>query len=209
MQPSGNLHIGNYLGALKNWVTMQYDYEAIFGIVDLLAILPSYLSLFIPGSQHLLTIRVIRLLRVFRVFKLASYVNDANILVTALRASRRKIGIFIMAVTTLVIILGSSMYIIEGEENGFTDIPTSIYWAVVTLTTVGYGDLSPHTPVGKAFASLVMLLGYGIIAVPTGIVTMEISNSAKKVVSTNSCPECSAEGHDSDATHCKYCGAKL
>ncbi len=183
--------------------------SSFFGIVDLLAILPSYLSLFIPGSQHLLTIRVIRLLRVFRVFKLASYVNDANILVTALRASRRKIGIFILAVTTLVIILGSSMYIIEGEENGFTDIPTSIYWAVVTLTTVGYGDLSPHTPVGKAFASLVMLLGYGIIAVPTGIVTMEISNSAKKVVSTNSCPECSAEGHDSDATHCKYCGAKL
>ena len=182
---------------------------SFFGIVDLLAILPSYLSLFIPGSQHLLTIRVLRLLRVFRVFKLASYVNDANILVTALRASRRKISVFIMAVMTLVIILGSSMYIIEGEENGFTDIPTSIYWAIVTLTTVGYGDLSPHTPVGKAFASLVMPLGYGIIAVPTGIVTMEISNSAKRVVSTNSCPECSAEGHDYDATHCKYCGAKL
>ncbi len=183
--------------------------SSFFGIVDLLAILPSYLSLVIPGSQHLLTIRVLRLLRVFRVFKLASYVNDANILVTALRASRRKISVFIVAVMTLVIILGSSMYIIEGEENGFTDIPTSIYWAIVTLTTVGYGDLSPHTPVGKAFASLVMLLGYGIIAVPTGIVTMEISNSAKKIVSTNSCPECSAEGHDSDATHCKYCGAKL
>ena len=183
--------------------------SSFFGIVDLLAILPSYLSLVIPGSQHLLTIRVLRLLRVFRVFKLASYVNDANILVTALRASRRKISVFIMAVMTMVIILGSSMYIIEGEENGFTDIPTSIYWAIVTLTTVGYGDLSPHTPVGKAFASLVMLLGYGIIAVPTGIVTMEISNSAKRVVSTNSCPECSAEGHDSDATHCKYCGAKL
>jgi voltage-gated potassium channel len=182
---------------------------SFFGIVDLLAILPSYLSLFVPGSQHLLTIRVIRLLRVFRVFKLASYVNDANILVDALRASRRKISVFVMAVMTLVIILGSSMYIIEGEEHGFTDIPTSIYWAIVTLTTVGYGDLSPHTPVGKAFASLVMLIGYSIIAVPTGIVTMEISNSAKKFVSTNSCPECSAEGHDSDATHCKYCGAKL
>jgi voltage-gated potassium channel len=182
---------------------------SFFGIVDLLAILPSYLSLFVPGSQHLLTIRVIRLLRVFRVFKLASYVNDANILVDALRASRRKISVFVMAVMTLVVILGSSMYIIEGEEHGFTDIPTSIYWAIVTLTTVGYGDLSPHTPVGKAFASLVMLIGYSIIAVPTGIVTMEISNSAKKFVSTNSCPECSAEGHDSDATHCKYCGAKL
>ena len=154
--------------------------SSFFGIVDLLAILPSYLSLVIPGSQHLLTIRVLRLLRVFRVFKLASYVNDANILVTALRDSRRKICVFIVAVMTLVIILGSSMYIIEGEENGFTDIQTSIYWAIVTLTTVGYGDLSPHTPVGKAFASLVMLLGYGIIAVPTGIVTMEISNSAKK-----------------------------
>lgn len=216
---------GNILSAMEWFFTILFTVEyllrmisvrrpiryalSFFGIVDLLAILPSYLSLFIPGSQHLLTIRVIRLLRVFRVFKLASYVNDADILVTALRASRRKISVFIMAVMTLVIILGSSMYIIEGEENGFTDIPTSIYWAIVTLTTVGYGDLSPHTPVGKAFASLVMLLGYGIIAVPTGIVTMEISNSANRVVSTNSCPECSAEGHDSNATHCKFCGAKL
>jgi voltage-gated potassium channel len=216
---------GDILSAIEWFFTLLFTCEYIlrmisvrrparyalsfFGIVDLLAILPTYLSLVVPGSQHLLTIRVIRLLRVFRVFKLASYVNDANILVTALRASRRKISVFIMAVMTLVIILGSSMYIIEGEENGFTDIPTSIYWAIVTLTTVGYGDLSPHTPVGKAFASLVMLIGYSIIAVPTGIVTMEISNSAKKFVSTNSCPECSAEGHDSDATHCKYCGAKL
>jgi voltage-gated potassium channel len=216
---------GDILLAIEWFFTILFTFEYIlrlisvrrparyalsfFGIVDLLAILPTYMSLFVPGSQHLLTIRVLRLLRVFRVFKLASYVNDANILVTALRASRRKISVFIMAVMTLVIILGSSMYIIEGEENGFTDIPTSIYWAIVTLTTVGYGDLSPHTPVGKAFASLVMLIGYSIIAVPTGIVTMEISNSAKKFVSTNSCPECSAEGHDSDATHCKYCGAKL
>lgn len=182
---------------------------SFFGLVDLLAVLPTYLSLLLPGSQYLLTIRILRLIRVFRIFKLASYVNDANILVAALRASRRKISVFVMTVLTLVVILGSSMYIIEGEEHGFTDIPTSIYWAIVTLTTVGYGDLSPHTPLGKAFASLVMLLGYGIIAVPTGIVTMEISNSAKKIVSTNSCPDCSAEGHDYDATHCKYCGAKL
>lgn len=182
---------------------------SFFGLVDLLATLPTYLSLLFPGSQYLLTIRVLRLIRVFRIFKLASYVNDANILLAALQASRRKISVFILSVMTTVIIIGSSMYIIEGEEHGFTDIPTSIYWAIVTLTTVGYGDLSPHTPLGKAFASLVMLLGYGIIAVPTGIVTMEISNSAKKIVSTNSCPECSAEGHDYDATHCKYCGAKL
>ncbi len=182
---------------------------SFYGIVDLLAILPTYLSLLFPGSQYLLTIRVIRLLRVFRIFKLASYVSDANILMTALRASRRKIGVFLLSVMTLVIILGSAIYVIEGEEHGFTDIPTSIYWAIVTLTTVGYGDLSPHTPIGKAIASLAMLLGYGIIAVPTGIVTMEISNSARKAVSTNSCPDCSAEGHDVDATHCKYCGTKL
>ena len=182
---------------------------SFFGIVDLLAILPTYLSIFLPGTQYLLTIRVLRLIRVFRIFKLASYVNDANILVTALRSSRRKIGIFILSVMTMVIILGSSMYIIEGPENGFTNIPTSIYWAIVTLTTVGYGDISPHTALGKSFASLVMLLGYGIIAVPTGIVTMEISHSAKRLVSTNSCPECGAEGHDHDAAHCKYCGGKI
>lgn len=182
---------------------------SFFGLVDLLAILPTYLSLLFPGSQYLLTIRVVRLLRVFRIFKLSAYVSDANILITALKASRRKIGVFLLSVTTLVIILGSAIYVIEGEEHGFTDIPTSIYWAIVTLTTVGYGDLSPQTPAGKAIASLAMLLGYGIIAVPTGIVTMEISNSARKAVSTNSCPDCSAEGHDSDATHCKYCGARL
>lgn len=182
---------------------------SFYGLVDLLAILPTYLSLLFPGSQYLLTIRVIRLLRVFRIFKLSAYVSDANILLTALKASRRKIGVFLLSVMTLVIILGSAIYVIEGEAHGFTDIPTSIYWAIVTLTTVGYGDLSPHTPAGKAIASLAMLLGYGIIAVPTGIVTMEISNSARKVVSTNSCPDCSAEGHDIDASHCKYCGAKL
>ena len=182
---------------------------SFYGLVDLLAILPTYLSLLFPGSQYLLTIRVIRLLRVFRIFKLSAYVSDANILLTALKASRRKIGVFLLSVMTLVIILGSAIYVIEGEAHGFTDIPTSIYWAIVTLTTVGYGDLSPHTPAGKAIASLAMLLGYGIIAVPTGIVTMEISNSARKAVSTNSCPDCSAEGHDIDASHCKYCGAKL
>ncbi len=182
---------------------------SFFGFVDLLAILPAYLSIFLPGSQYLLTVRILRLLRVFRIFKLVSYVNDAHVLIHALHASRRKITVFILAVLTLVVIIGSGMYVIEGAEHGFTDIPTSIYWAIVTLTTVGYGDISPHTMIGKTVASFVMILGYGIIAVPTGIVTMELSNSAKRKVSNNSCPACGAEGHDFDAQHCKYCGEKM
>lgn len=182
---------------------------SFFGLVDLLAIAPTYLSLLFPGTQYLLTIRVLRLLRVFRVLKLTEYVSEAAVITSALRASRRKISVFLLAVLSLVVIIGSLMYIVEGEEHGFTDIPTSVYWAIVTLTTVGYGDLSPQTALGKALASIVMILGYGIIAVPTGIVTVEISQAARKEVSTQVCPECSAEGHDYDAVHCKYCGTKI
>jgi voltage-gated potassium channel len=180
---------------------------SFFGIVDLLAILPTFLSLLVPGTQYLFTVRVLRLLRVFRVLKLTEYLAEAGIITAALKASRRKISVFILA----VLIIGSLMYIIEGEENGFTDIPTSMYWAIVTLTTVGYGDISPLTPLGKALASLLMLMGYGILAVPTGIVTVELSRVAKagKPVSTQSCPNCSREGHDEDAIHCKYCGTRL
>ncbi len=183
--------------------------KSFFGIVDLLAVIPTYVSIFIPGSQYLLSIRILRLLRVFRVFKLSTYLSEAQIIMDALRASRRKIFVFLFAVIMIVIIIGSSMYVIEGEKNGFLDIPTSIYWSIVTLTTVGYGDLSPQTPMGKALASLVMIMGYGIIAVPTGIVTAELSQAGRKEVSTQACPSCGSEGHDPDATHCKYCGTPL
>jgi voltage-gated potassium channel len=183
---------------------------SFYGLVDFFAILPTYLSVIFPGSQYLLTIRILRLLRIFRILKLTEYLNEANIITTALLASRRKIKVFLLSILTIVVIVGSLIYVVEGEENGFTDIPTSIYWAIVTITTVGYGDLSPKTPLGKALASVVMILGYAIIAVPTGIVTAELSKAAnKQSVSNQSCPSCSAEGHDSDAVYCKYCAATL
>ena len=183
---------------------------SFFGVVDLLAIIPTYLSIFLPGSQYLLVIRILRLLRVFRLLKLSEYVTEADTLRLALRASRRKISVFISAVLLLVVIIGAVMYVIEGEAHGFTSIPLSIYWAIVTLTTVGYGDLSPQTPAGQILASIVMILGYGIIAVPTGIVTVELAQATRRgQVSTQACPSCSAQGHDADAVHCKYCGARL
>ncbi|HLL76239.1 MAG TPA: ion transporter [Pyrinomonadaceae bacterium] len=183
--------------------------KSFFGVVDLLAIIPTYLSVLVPGSQYLLVIRILRLLRVFRVFKLGHHMTEADVLVRALRASRRKISVFLLAVLTLVVIIGALLYVVEGEENGFTSIPLSIYWAVVTLTTVGYGDISPQTPLGRTIAAAVMIIGYGIIAVPTGIVTVEIAQAARKGHSGQACPECSAEGHDADAVHCKYCGERL
>jgi len=182
---------------------------SFFGIVDLLAVIPTYLSLFVPGSQYLLSIRILRLLRIFRILKLTEYVSEASILHNALLASRRKIGVFLFAVMTIIVIVGSSMYVIEGEEHGFTDIPTSIYWAIVTMTTVGYGDISPQTPLGKALASVVMIIGYSILAVPTGIVTVEISQATRRPLTTRACPSCGSSGHDLDAAHCKYCGAEM
>jgi len=183
--------------------------RSFFGVVDLLAILPSYLSLFIPGAQSLLVIRALRLLRVFRVLKLAHFVGEASELRAALRASARKIIVFLGAVLTCTLIVGSLMYLIEGEANGFTSIPVSIYWAIVTMTTVGYGDIAPQTALGKILASAIMILGYGIIAVPTGIVSVELAGVTRKKVTTQACPQCSAGGHDADAVHCKYCGAAL
>lgn len=182
---------------------------SFFGVVDLLSILPTYLSIFFPGSQSLLTIRTLRLLRIFRVFKLTHYTREARIIMGALRASGRKIGVFISAVLVIVVIIGSVMYVIEGEKNGFVDIPTSIYWAIVTLTTVGYGDLSPQTPFGKALASCLMIMGYGIIAVPTGIVTVGLTQSTQDATSARECPGCSSRGHASDAGFCRCCGEKL
>jgi voltage-gated potassium channel len=183
---------------------------SFYGVVDLLAIVPTYMSLVLPGSQYLLVIRILRILRIFRILKLVPYLGEAQLLVKALRASSRKIAVFLFTVLTLVVIFGSLMYVIESETSGFTSIPRSIYWAIVTLTTVGYGDISPQTGAGQVLASMIMILGYGIIAVPTGIVTVEMSQTfGRRVVSTQSCPECSAEGHDADAVHCKYCGAVL
>lgn len=182
---------------------------SFFGVIDILSIVPTYASLFIPGVQYLLTVRILRLLRIFRVLKLTEYITEAQTLKKALVGSAKKIGVFILAVLTLVTVIGSLIYVIEGEENGFKDIPTSIYWAIVTLTTVGYGDLSPKTGLGQLFASIVMILGYGIIAVPTGIVTVEMSKLNDKRVHTEICPNCLAEGHDSDAIYCKFCGSSL
>lgn len=182
---------------------------SFFGIVDLLAVIPTYLSLLLPGSQYLLVIRVLRLLRIFRVLKLAQYLGEANQLLSALRASRRKILVFLFAVSTIVVICGSVMYVIEGGENGFTSIPRSIYWAIVTLTTVGYGDISPRTELGQAVAAVIMILGYGIIAVPTGIVTAELTSVSTRRVSTQVCRSCACEGHPPNATFCHACGEPL
>ena len=182
---------------------------SFYGVVDLLAVIPTYLSVLVPGAQFLLVVRLLRVLRVFRVLKLAHYLSEANVLTEALRGSRRKITIFLFTVLTLVVILGSLMYFIEGAENGFTSIPRSIYWAIVTLTTVGYGDISPQTNVGQTLAALIMIVGYAIIAVPTGIVTAELSRAEARRISTQVCPVCLAEGHDPDAVHCKYCGSIL
>lgn len=182
---------------------------SFLGIVDLISVIPTYLSLIILGSQSLLVIRVIRLLRVFRIFKLSRYMGEAKIISKALSASRQKITVFLGFVIITVIIVGTLMYLIEGKANGFTSIPRSIYWAIVTLTTVGYGDIAPLTVFGQTIASVLMILGYAIIAVPTGIVTSEFAMAKKQSLNTQSCPSCSQEGHDDDATHCKYCGSKL
>lgn len=183
--------------------------KSMFGIVDFLSIIPTYLNMLLPGSRYLLVIRVIRILRVFRVLKLVRYLSEADLLMQALKASRRKITVFLFTVLTLVIVFGSLMYLIEGEENGFTSIPRSVYWAVVTLTTVGYGDISPKTGLGQVLASVIMILGYGIIAVPTGIVTVELSRARFKEETPRRCNSCGHVGHDREAAYCLSCGARL
>jgi voltage-gated potassium channel len=183
--------------------------RSFFGLVDLLAILPSYLSLLLPGSRFLLTIRVVRVLRIFRVLKLVHFLGEANVLSQALRRSRHKIAVFLLAVLSVVIVVGSLMYLIEGPRAGFTSIPTSIYWAIVTLTTVGYGDIAPQTALGQTLAAFLMITGYGIIAVPTGIVTVELGRAAAGTPSPRLCPACGKGGHDADAAHCKHCGERL
>jgi voltage-gated potassium channel len=194
---------------IRLWVSRRsFRYvTSFYGIIDFLAILPTYLSIFFVGGQSLMVIRVLRLLRVFRILKLSQYNRAGRFLMTSLWNSREKIGIFFAFVLTITVIIGTLMYLIEGEENGFTDIPTSIYWAIVTLTTVGYGDLSPVTGFGKFFASVVMILGYAIIAVPTGIVTASIMGKTSH--NTQVCSNCFYDKHDDDALYCKRCGTSL
>jgi len=184
---------------------------SFFGVIDLMAILPTYMGLIFDQPNFLLTIRALRLVRMFRVFKLGRYLKEAAILVKALQMSMHKITVFFGAVLTMVLILGSLIYMIEGEENGFTSIPQSVYWAIVTITTVGYGDLAPATVFGKALASVAMLTGYSIIAVPTGIISVEIGKAVRegKGRSKRLCRGCGHLLHDHDANHCKICGSPL
>lgn len=216
----------NYLAAAEWGFTILFSIEYIlrlycirntlhyatsfYGIVDLLAILPAYLSLLFPGAQHLMVIRVLRVLRIFRVLKIIQFIGEANLLLYVLRESKNKIIVFLFSILTMVVILGSMMYLIESPYNaGFTSIPAAIYWAIVTLTTVGYGDISPETTMGQILASVIMILGYSVIAVPSGFVTAELSRARKSGLSSRVCSSCSAEGHDKDAIHCKYCGFRL
>jgi voltage-gated potassium channel len=181
---------------------------SFYGVIDLLAVLPTYLSLLVVGSQYMMVVRALRLVRVFRVLQLTTYVGQASILLTALRQSRHKIVVFVVTVLTIVLVVAALMYVIEGPGNGFDSLPRAMYWAIVTLTTVGYGDLAPRTALGQLLASVVMFLGYAILAVPTGIMSVEIANAQRNQLA-RTCGQCMKEGHDRDAEHCKYCGARL
>jgi voltage-gated potassium channel len=185
-------------------------FTSFFGLVDLVSILPSYLILLFPGAQSMLAIRILRLLRVFRILKLSAYMDEAQIMMAALSKSSRKIMVFLYSVFMIVVVLGSLVYVAESREAGFTSIPVSVYWAIVTLTTVGYGDISPQTPLGQLLASTIMIMGYGIIAVPTGIYSAELIRTyTEGKVRNDACPDCGRTGHDFDADYCKYCGHAL
>lgn len=223
--PGIHLRIGGWLYGIEWMFTLLFSVEymlrlwsinnrwlyarSFYGVVDLLSILPAFISLFVPGAQTFLVVRVLRVLRVFRVLRLVQFVGEAEMLRTAMAASSRKIVVFLLSVVILVVVFGSIMYAIESPESGFTSIPRSIYWAVVTLTTVGYGDVTPDTPLGQAVAALIMIMGYGVIAVPTGIVTMELGEASRRRANTRTCPECSAEGHRQEASFCYRCGSRL
>ena len=188
---------------------LRYAFS-FFGLVDLLAVLPAILALAFADAQYLLIVRVIRMIRIFRILKLRQYLAQANFLLTALRASRRKIIVFLVSVSSLVTVFGTLMYVIEGPANGFTSIPTSIYWAIVTLTTVGFGDITPKTPLGQMVASLVMITGYSIIAVPTGIFTAELTQALRQEGQLlHDCPQCGKAAHERSASFCSRCGSLL
>ncbi|MEE4661661.1 MAG: ion transporter [Halieaceae bacterium] len=180
-----------------------------YGIVDLLAILPTYVAVLIPTANSLLIIRLLRILRIFRVLRLLQFLNEANSLARALRNSRRKVFVFFSMMLVLMTVFGCIMYVIEGPVNGFGSIPESIYWAIVTITTVGYGDVVPQTPLGRGIAAMGMLIGYAIIAVPTGIITAELAQEIRRERTLNHCSNCGKTGHDRDAEYCKFCGAEL
>ncbi|RZA22505.1 MAG: ion transporter [Proteobacteria bacterium] len=183
--------------------------KSFFGLIDLISIIPSFLSLYIVGAQGLLVIRVIRLLRVFRILKMVQYIGESQILLTALSASRHKITVFIGTIMTLIVIFGSAMYLIEGPQNGFTSIPVSMYWAIVTMTTVGYGDITPLTAAGKILASIIMLMGYGILAVPTGIVSVELGKASQRSFAHAACRRCGEALLPVQSRYCFRCGEKL
>jgi len=220
-----NLAIGNWLNYLEWFFTVIFTVEYIvriivsrhrvkyvftfYGIIDLLSILPSYLSLIFTGSHYLIIIRILRMLRVFRILKLTRFMKASDVLLVSLRQSKYKIIVFLEVVMATVIIMGSLMYLIEGPEHGFTSIPRGIYWAIVTLTTVGFGDITPGTVAGQFLASLIMILGYSIIAVPTGIISAEMVKTSHQNKNQKKCPSCQSEIHDNDAEYCKYCGTKL
>ncbi|MFN3453743.1 MAG: ion transporter [Pseudobdellovibrio sp.] len=223
--PSVKLEYGRFLYGLEWFFTVLFFIEyslrvyciqkpmkyilSWYGVIDLLSFVPTVISPFIPGAQSLLLIRALRLLRIFRIFKLQWYFNEGVFLIDALKATRAKITVFLFTVVIIVTISGAIMYLVEGESSGFVSIPTSIYWAVVTLTTVGYGDISPRTGLGQFLASVLMILGYAIIAVPTGIVTSELTRGRQTKLTQIACAHCGAEGHDSNAKFCKFCGESL
>ena len=182
--------------------------RSFFGVIDLLSIIPTYISLFLPASRYLSVIRILRVLRIFRILKLIFYIGEANLLIKAIYASRRKVIVFLFSMLTFVTIFGSIMYLIEGETNGFSSIPRSIYWAIVTITTVGYGDITPQTELGQALASLAMIFGYATIAIPTGIISAEYTNMKQKI-NNIVCRGCGDENHENDAKFCRVCGADL
>lgn len=180
---------------------------SFFGVIDLLATLPTFISLLVPGAQAFLVLRIVRLLRVFRILKLAHFLTEAEVLKRALRASRPKITVFLGAVLSLVVITGTAMYLIEHENPRFDSIPRAIYWAIVTVTTVGFGDITPQSPLGQVLAAVLMIMGYGILAVPTGIVSVELAAASRVTqVSGQACPSCGVEGHQVDAAFCRRCG---
>lgn len=184
--------------------------RSFYGVIDLLGSLPTYLSIWFADAHYFLVVRVLRVLRIFRVFRMVRYVGEAELISQALVASRRKITVFVCSVLALVVVFGSLMYLIEGGTNTeFSSIPQSIYWAVTTMTTVGYGDVAPDTGLGRGLAAVIMIMGYGIIAVPTGIVTLELNEAHRKRANTKTCPACSAEGHSYEASFCWRCGSAL
>lgn len=216
---------GRYLYAAEWFFTLLFTLEyllrlwtsrkplayarSFYGVVDLLSVLPTWLSIVFPPGRFLVALRVLRVLRVFRILKLAEYVQQGAVLAAALRASRYKITVFVSTVLTIAVVVGALMYLIEGPASGFTSIPQSVYWAIVTLTTVGYGDVAPASPLGKGVAATLMIMGYGIIAVPTGIVTLELDRASRASAPRRVCPGCGVDRHDPDATFCRYCGTQL